>query len=632
MEYALQTPDKKEYCKEYYDWYLTKTMSEPVLSVNGNFGTDEWAVSAVSFNSAWDAYNATNASTNTPWHSEEGNSPFNYYVYSKTPFKLTTVNFTNRADDTQNVYPVSSVTIYGSNNNSTYTSLGTFSNNVTAANASWSVTVNANTAYSYYKIEFTTSSSYCAMKYIHLNGQPVTTLVSGNTRTYTGNYTYKLLNHVETGSSNDYDAIKNTKRTFMLKRPNTTEYYKEYYNWYLHKYKMRNYVVKGSLTLNGSVLTGFNATNYADIDNIPFNTANTFEIGASFNSASVSEQQIIYTEATTSYYSWIGLVNSKLYTAITVNHTSSLYLTGKTTLENSKRYWVKVEFTGSVYNLYLSTDGINYALENTISSTVKMPLTRWFIGYCPNAGTPRRFIGNIYTADCYIKLNGSVWWQGIKENSTNELPWRQPLLLGDANTDGNISGYNIIATNQSAYYVKSSGQQERFWHAFNDTDNQQWQINSVDPALYSWGTFTVDIPIKIKSIDILVGSYYPSEIKVYGYLPEDTSHANAKLLGTLSNITTGNTWYKFTPTSNTTSYFKHIQMNFKPSSSVALQINRILINAVRVSDFQEDDRVAANTRSYSGNYTYKVLSNLVKSSSSDYDSNRIEQHNYLLKK
>ena len=44
-------------------------------------------------------------------------------------------------------------------------------------------------------------------------------------------------------------------------------------------------------------------------------------------------------------------------------------VTGNQTLQTNKDYWVKAEFTGSVYNIYLSENGSNYSLEGTINSS-----------------------------------------------------------------------------------------------------------------------------------------------------------------------------------------------------------------------------------------------------------------------
>lgn len=86
---------------------------------------------------------------------------------------------------------------------------------------------------------------------------------------------------------------------------------------------------------------------------------------------------------------------------------------GTTVLDLNKDYWVKAEFTGSSYNLYLSEDGVVYNLEASKDSTTTIGATVvQLIGISKN-NTATYFRGSIDLSECYIKSNGEYLWKGI---------------------------------------------------------------------------------------------------------------------------------------------------------------------------------------------------------------------------
>ena len=83
-------------------------------------------------------------------------------------------------------------------------------------------------------------------------------------------------------------------------------------------------------------------------------------------------------------------------------------LVGQTILQLNVYYWIKAEFTGSAYNIYLSTDGDTYNLEGSLSSTtVAIFPSRTIIGYAYIHG----WNGTIDLSESYIKINNEIWWQ-----------------------------------------------------------------------------------------------------------------------------------------------------------------------------------------------------------------------------
>lgn len=89
---------------------------------------------------------------------------------------------------------------------------------------------------------------------------------------------------------------------------------------------------------------------------------------------------------------------------------------GTTVMTSGQTYWAKAEFTGSAYNVYLSTDGNNWSLEGTINNSTKLtPRGTWRIGVNRlNTQWLFPFLGKIDLSGCYININGSRWWSGSR--------------------------------------------------------------------------------------------------------------------------------------------------------------------------------------------------------------------------
>lgn len=127
--------------------------TQPKLSANGTMGGSSFACHANSEYSssyaAWHAFDGVKSSSNA-WIIN--NPPSNKYItaYSPTPIKVSKINVYNR-----NAYSVKAGAIYGSNDNSTWTTLKSFSNSTTASGKTWTITVNATDYYKYIKLNMT---------------------------------------------------------------------------------------------------------------------------------------------------------------------------------------------------------------------------------------------------------------------------------------------------------------------------------------------------------------------------------------------------------------------------------------------------------------------------------------------
>lgn len=119
---------------------------------------------------------------------------------------------------------------------------------------------------------------------------------------------------------------------------------------------------------------------------------------------------------------YVSGTNRRLVLMLSVNGTSYFYTTSNdNVIADDTTYWARAEFTGTAYNLYLSTDGVSFTLLNSTSSNkvmnVSTPMTLCFGGRYNNDLTnivePLRN-STIYMKDCNIKSNGTVIWTGAE--------------------------------------------------------------------------------------------------------------------------------------------------------------------------------------------------------------------------
>lgn len=86
------------------------------------------------------------------------------------------------------------------------------------------------------------------------------------------------------------------------------------------------------------------------------------------------------------------------------NNVAQDTLTGTTPLSADTKYFAKLTYDGTYYSIYLSTDGVNWNLEDTDTAT-----------YVPTGGIYNLGYGmqTVHMPACYIKKNGILIWQGM---------------------------------------------------------------------------------------------------------------------------------------------------------------------------------------------------------------------------
>ena len=125
----------------------------PNLTSNGTLGGNSFAVTATPNFSSTPAYYAVDSSAKTFWSGGSGTTIF-YIFYNPTALNVTEIILTC----TNATYSPASVTVMGSNNNSSYTNItssasGTGTTTVT-------VTLSNTAYYKYYRLRLTRASNY----------------------------------------------------------------------------------------------------------------------------------------------------------------------------------------------------------------------------------------------------------------------------------------------------------------------------------------------------------------------------------------------------------------------------------------------------------------------------------------
>lgn len=178
-----------------------------------------------------------------------------------------------------------------------------------------------------------------------------------------------------------------------------------------------NGVIVGSPTVSSdNVMSGFSTTNYLELPaSVIPSGGEPWTFVTKFNCTSVSSEQGILGYRGYGLFRISingGMLNLGLSTATSSWNVGTI--TGSTTLSNNTDYWVKAEFTGSAYKLYLSTDGSTYNEEGTLT-TSSVPTWPTVLTY--GIMSQLAFNGSLYAQEAYLEVDGERVWKGTKVNS-----------------------------------------------------------------------------------------------------------------------------------------------------------------------------------------------------------------------
>lgn len=220
-----------------------------------------------------------------------------------------------------------------------------------------------------------------------------------------------------------------------------------------------NYTVVGSPTVsdNGDA-TGFSDSNFLTIPN-PFTpTMNRFTLITSFTTTNntVSNSGIFDSPSGNTNIRLTITDTGKLHFRISTNgeQTYQVDMTGKTTIENNKKYWAKVDYDNSRnYSIYLSEDGHVWNQEAFAIITDRPYYTSGIqnvIG--DNIASGSYFEGTLHLADWSITVDGFKVWEYLKK------PYS--INTGTSATDtGSITytaGYKYIDETNGSFFIQTN--------------------------------------------------------------------------------------------------------------------------------------------------------------------------------
>lgn len=138
-------------------------------------------------------------------------------------------------------------------------------------------------------------------------------------------------------------------------------------------------VPSGNVTINNNIVSNFTDTAYVYTNKITtLNTASTWDIiiKATTGSDISSQQYIALGEGSTARDFVIFLQNNKLFWQLSSNGTNYDIVNKLTnfTVSPNTTYWFRLQFTGSAYAIYYSTDGDKFTLVDRVKSTAKVVL------------------------------------------------------------------------------------------------------------------------------------------------------------------------------------------------------------------------------------------------------------------
>lgn len=196
-----------------------------------------------------------------------------------------------------------------------------------------------------------------------------------------------------------------------------------------------NVEIVGSLTNNQGVLSDFSPSNYAKFPNNFQPSNNSWEMTFKVTTGTIEDswQHILAFQK--------GLTNAERYAtrvSITPNNKFGITLCydgttwdvagefagqGTHTVLANTTYYLKFEFTGTVYKLSYSFNGETYTQDCYVESSTPIynSNTAYLIGIWNNGIFKEPFLGSINLKESYININGSRWWTGAENIELTNL-------------------------------------------------------------------------------------------------------------------------------------------------------------------------------------------------------------------
>lgn len=216
-----------------------------------------------------------------------------------------------------------------------------------------------------------------------------------------------------------------------------------------------DYTVVGNPTIENGIVSGFSGSKYLQASSsVPSGTS--FSINAKIRTSTntTAYRYIIGSEETRGFSLKQGL-SGKI--GLQVGNTGGSYhlqIEGTTLLSTETDYFVKVEYDGTSFKLYLGTSETNLNLEAIGNYTTTSAITfRFGQGWSTSSGFG--FGGSIDLNNTYIKVNGKLWFG----HESKQVTWFKGLpatpkvikILGSTGESSLTNDDRAIATNKGWY-------------------------------------------------------------------------------------------------------------------------------------------------------------------------------------
>lgn len=232
-------------------------------------------------------------------------------------------------------------------------------------------------------------------------------------------------------------------------------------DYYKNGISFSNFDVYGQLTFDAEkkVVKNFSSSNYIQLQT-PFNPENnTWEIVLKVKTPNVISRVNYLLGGINSFYNTgvaVELNSSGHFGAGFSSNGSSWdisWLSSPTTVSSNTIYWVKVEYTGTQYILYLSTNGVDYTIEAYVDNTTSIYTSNELLETGSTAKASNYWLGEVYFDGCYIKVNNEIWWQPYEQGIQKQLS-RDILMANASSSDYFIDNggiYKPFIYSKSAY-------------------------------------------------------------------------------------------------------------------------------------------------------------------------------------
>ena len=184
---------------------------------------------------------------------------------------------------------------------------------------------------------------------------------------------------------------------------------------------LSNVTKVGNITDVENIIRGFSSSSWVTALDTFSPGANPWEAVVKFKANSIDSYQVLYCSSDIAYQPFdIRIQDKKLaFVGFRENTETRIFTAlGTTVLETDKWYWAKGTYSPAIgYSLYLSTDGINYILEDTTYSSITIKQGYNIVlgaDFSDNAVYySGAFSGAIDLKECYINVAGERLWTGV---------------------------------------------------------------------------------------------------------------------------------------------------------------------------------------------------------------------------